>query len=112
MSGDAEQQARGGLPVGREVSVEFSPRGGWEIELHDESEPIACTTLDEARRIAYVCAARRRPCELIVHDAYHRLIHRQLVSDQGQRAGGWTRPQARAPAATPPTAPSMRRVRR
>jgi hypothetical protein len=70
------------------VSVDFSPHVGWEIELPDQSERIACETLEEARRVAYMCAARRRPCELIVHNAYHRLIELQLVGTRRRRTGG------------------------
>jgi hypothetical protein len=31
--------------------------------------------------VAYQCASRTRPCEVIVHDAYHRVVHRELVND-------------------------------
>jgi hypothetical protein len=88
MSRDVERDAPAGPTPAAAVNVEFSPHGGWEIELPNESERIACETLQEARRIAYACAARQRPCELIVHDAYHRLIDRQLVGARRQRTDG------------------------
>jgi hypothetical protein len=61
------------------VHVALNPRGGWEVALPDRRRRIACRTLEEARRVAYVMAAKRRPCELLVHDAYHRVVHHEFV---------------------------------
>ena len=61
------------------VRVDFNGHGAWEVTLADQREPIRCQTLDEARRAAYRCAARRRPCELVMCDAYHRVLHRELI---------------------------------
>lgn len=63
------------------VLVDTNERGAWEIALPDERAHITCQTLDAARREAYVCASQRRPCELIVRDAYHRVVSRELVND-------------------------------
>ena len=68
----------------RTVRVELH-RGGWEIELPDQREPVTCETLEDARRMAYLCAARRHPCELVVHDAYHRVLHHELIAREGDR---------------------------
>jgi hypothetical protein len=38
-----------------------------------------CGTLADARRVAYQCAARRHPCELVVCDAYHRVMQREII---------------------------------
>lgn len=60
------------------IRIDFDARGGWEIDLDDVR--LTCETLEDARRIATVSAARLRPCELIVRDAYHRVIERQHVA--------------------------------
>ena len=67
------------------VSVDPDGRGAWQVVLADTDDHIVCTTLAEARQIAYRTAARRRPCELIVHDAYHRVIQSEIV-DAAQAA--------------------------
>jgi hypothetical protein len=36
-------------------------------------------TLDEARRVATAQAARLAPCELVVRDAYHRVLRREVL---------------------------------
>jgi hypothetical protein len=61
------------------VSVDPDGRGAWEVVLPDTDDHIVCATLDDARQMAYRTAARRRPCELIVHDAYHRVIQSAIV---------------------------------
>ena len=67
------------------VSVEIDGRGAWQVVLADTDDHIVCTTLAEARQIAHRTAARWRPCELIVHDAYHRVIQSEIV-DAAQAA--------------------------
>jgi hypothetical protein len=59
------------------IRVDFDGRHGWEVELGDAR--IACATFDDARRIAFLKAARRRPCQLVVRDAYHRVIERAHI---------------------------------
>jgi hypothetical protein len=61
------------------VRVDISVRGAWEIELPDRDDRVRCETLEEASRMARRWAAERRPCELIVCDAYHRVVQRELV---------------------------------
>ncbi|MGO9900883.1 MAG: hypothetical protein ACLP0J_14595 [Solirubrobacteraceae bacterium] len=34
---------------------------------------VSCETLEEAERVAYICAAYQQPCELAC-DAYHRVL--------------------------------------
>lgn len=67
------------------VRVDLNVRGAWEIALSDQRERVTCTTLEEASRVAHRCAADRRPCELIVCDAYHRVLHHELISGGGER---------------------------
>jgi hypothetical protein len=61
------------------VDVRRRRRGGWEVTLPDRRERLRCETLDDARRLGYQCAARRSPCELVVHDAYDRVLQRELI---------------------------------
>jgi hypothetical protein len=68
------------------VRVDMSIRGAWEVALSDPGERVTCQTLEEASNVAYRRAADRRPCELILCDAYHRVVHRELLDDR-QGAG-------------------------
>ena len=61
------------------VRVDLSPRGAWEVVLPERVDRLRCKTLEEASRIAHRLAAARRPCELIVHDAYHRVVEHELI---------------------------------
>ena len=65
------------LPV---VRVDLNTHSEWEIELPDQPEPVTCETLADAQRVAYLCAAHRSPCELIVCDAYHRVLRREVIN--------------------------------
>jgi len=60
------------------VNVDHDRHGAWEVELPDGSERVVCETLEDAKRVAYLCAAPRHPCELVVRDAYHRVLHREF----------------------------------
>jgi hypothetical protein len=62
-----------------------SVRGAWEIELPDRGDRVRCKTLDEASRAAYRYASERRSCELIVCDAYHRVVQRELINSARTR---------------------------
>jgi hypothetical protein len=61
------------------VRVEPDRRGVWKVELSDRPEPLMCHTLDEACIVAHRCAAELNPCEIIVFDAYHRVLQRELA---------------------------------
>jgi hypothetical protein len=61
------------------IRVEHDPHGDWKVDLPDGAARVRCTTLDEARRLAYRHAAGRELCELVIRDAYHRVAHRELV---------------------------------
>lgn len=61
------------------VRVDITARGAWEVVLSDVGEHVTCETLEEASRVAHRYALDRRPCELIVCDAYHRVLERELI---------------------------------
>lgn len=65
------------------VCVDHNSRGEWELAMPDDAGRVTCETLDEARRVAYLWAARRQPCELIIRDAYHRVLDRELIDSPG-----------------------------
>ncbi len=63
----------------RNVRVDLNRRGDWDVELSDQDGRMSCETLEEAERVAQICAAYKQPCELVVCDAYHRVLHRELI---------------------------------
>jgi hypothetical protein len=85
------------------VRVDISIRGAWEVALSDRGDRVTCETFEEASRVAYRCAADRRPCELIVCDAYHRVVQRELIKQ---------RREPRAPGSTATPWPPDRRMSR
>jgi hypothetical protein len=64
----------------REVRVDPGHRGGWDVLLPDGQTCTVCDALDEARREARLVAGRRHPCEIVIRDAYHRVIDHQTVA--------------------------------
>ena len=84
--GDETREARRGPMIAEgAVNVEYNHHGAWKIGLPD-GEPLVCETLQEALRMAYLFAVKRSPCELTVHDAYHRLILHRVI-DADDRSG-------------------------
>ncbi len=67
------------------VRVDRNPGGAWEVAMPDQRERITCETLDDARRVAYLCAAHTCACELIVCDAYHRVVQREFINGRTDR---------------------------
>jgi hypothetical protein len=68
-------------------------RGTWEIALSGEHDRVMCRTFEEARRMAYLCAAHEHPCELVVLDAYHRVLQVELIdADEREVAHSFCNP--------------------
>jgi len=65
------------------VCVQHDPRGRWEVVLPGRRGRIACETLEDARRIAYLSVAHTHDCELVVRDAYNRVLQRELIEGHG-----------------------------
>ena len=76
------------------VCVQHHPRGRWEVLAPGRRGRISCETLEDARRIAYLSVAHAHDCELIVRDAYNRVVEHELID--GHR-GGATGLPVRAP---------------
>ncbi|MCA1690191.1 MAG: DUF2188 domain-containing protein [Actinobacteria bacterium] len=67
------------------VRVDIDPRGGWQVRLPGQ-RPIRCATREEAERAARRgCAEARRASEILVRDAYGRVMDRRTLA--GGRAG-------------------------
>jgi hypothetical protein len=64
------------------VIVHPDHRGGWEVSVSDRPAGIKCDTLEEAQRVAWHVAERRQPCDLVVHDAYERVLRHELIDPQ------------------------------
>ena len=90
MRHEAAQSAGNGPCEPVTIRVQRTLRGRWEVILLGRHKGITCETLDEARRVAYLAVAHTHPCELIVHDAYYRVIHREVIDghDTPPIAGG------------------------
>jgi hypothetical protein len=69
------------------LCIDPDGRGAWDLVISEDREHVSCATLDDAKRVAYRRAADRRPCELIVRDAYHRVIDRELIDIELHRSG-------------------------
>ena len=61
------------------VHVRHDARGAWEVVLPGAPRAcrIGCETLAEAERVGCRWASAHPPSELIVHDAYHRVVLRR-----------------------------------
>ena len=83
------------------MDVSRAAGGSWEVEVADRSTTVACETLDDARRVAYLVAAHRDPCELIIRDE-HQPVRRELIGTdtsgsrqtggRGEARHGWRVP--------------------
>jgi hypothetical protein len=67
------------------VCVQHHPRGRWDVIVPGQRGRISCETFEDARRIAYLAVAHTHPCELIVRDAYNRIVQHELID--GHPAG-------------------------
>ena len=62
------------------IRIDTDGHGRWDVALPEPPGHLTCDTIDDARRLAVRRAAERgRPCELLVRDAYHRVISRELI---------------------------------
>ena len=77
--GSGENPANGRAGSRLIVKVGLDRRGRWTVELPDKRGIGSCETLDDARRVAYLHAARRRCWELVVRDSYNRVVQHEVV---------------------------------
>jgi hypothetical protein len=62
------------------IRVDLDGRGHWDVASSDPQTHVTCKTLDDARRVAFARAAHHR-CELVVCDAYHRVVLHEVIDD-------------------------------
>ncbi len=70
----------------RKMRDDVNQRGDRDIELSDQDGRVSCDTPEEAERVAHICAAYRQPCELVVCEAYNRVLHRELIDASADQA--------------------------
>jgi hypothetical protein len=68
------------------VNIDSNGRGTSDVVLPGQHGDVKCETFDDARQVAYVCAAHPHLCEVVVRDAYHRLLLREFVDGDGGAA--------------------------
>jgi hypothetical protein len=68
------------------MRVDLNRRGDRDIEPSDQDGRVSCDTPEEAERVAHICAAYRQPCELVLCEAYNRVMHRGLIDASADRA--------------------------
>jgi hypothetical protein len=61
------------------VRVLVNARGEWEVLVPHCMRPLRFKSLDDATRMAYAVASRNGPCELVVHDDSHRVVHAEHI---------------------------------
>ena len=67
-------------PAPATIRVRANRRGQWEVALLG-SAPVACSTFREAREAAHRAAEGQGPCMVIVRDAYHRVLEREIIEE-------------------------------
>ncbi len=76
----------------RRVRVDFDRRGDQGIQPTDDDDSrVTCETLEEAERVAHVCAAYQQPCERAECDAYNRALNEASADRTLQTLGLVTR---------------------
>lgn len=70
------------------VRVDPGPAGKWMITFADRPQLITTESLNETIRLARRLAEPRPPAELIVCDAYHRVIQRERCGGAAAREPG------------------------
>ena len=67
-------------PNSTTIGVERGRRGDWQVVVPGEHAPLSCQTLDDAQWVAYLLAGDRQPCQVVIRDAYHRVVGRELIA--------------------------------
>lgn len=63
------------------ILIEIQRRRGdeWEVAVPSRQQRVICPTFQEAARRGYQLAADEADCEVVVHDAYHRVVRRERL---------------------------------
>jgi hypothetical protein len=62
------------------IRVDRTVGGKWEVVSPGGGERVVCPTLADAVRAGYKRVADAPECELVVRDAYHRVVRRERHS--------------------------------
>jgi hypothetical protein len=70
--------------------IEIHRRRGdeWEVTIPSRQQRVICPTFQEAARRGYQLAAKEAECEVVVHDAYHRVVRRERLRRPGAAVRG------------------------
>jgi hypothetical protein len=63
------------------VQVDCDVLGRWHVIPSADKDECLCATFAEASDFAVRWAGEHRPCELIVRDAYHRVVRREVLDE-------------------------------
>ena len=63
------------------IRVAMNSGGRWDVASSDPDSHDVCRTLEDARRLAFRRAADGRRCELVVCDAYHRVVLHEVLGE-------------------------------
>jgi hypothetical protein len=70
---------------GVKVNVTPNLRGGWDVRS-DLRPRQRCDTLAAAVHLAHERAEESHPCELVIRDAYHRVVGHEFIDGEDQRS--------------------------
>ena len=56
----------------------------WEVSIPSRHHRVICNSFQEAAKRGYQLAASEAECDVVLHDAYHRVVRRERV--RGDRA--------------------------
>ena len=70
------------------VKVDVTPnlRGGWDVRFSGLRPRQRCDSLAAAVHLAHVSAEEFHPCEVVIHDAYHRVVSREFIDGEDRRS--------------------------
>jgi hypothetical protein len=66
------------------IRVDMNSHGYWDVASSDPESHDTFQTLDDARRVAFRRAAHTKRYELVVFDAYHRVVQHEVLEEPGQ----------------------------
>lgn len=70
------------------VKVDVTPnlRGGFDVRFSDLRPRQRCDTLAAAVHLAHQRARESHRCELVIRDAYHRVVGHEFVEGEARRS--------------------------
>jgi hypothetical protein len=78
------------------LDVTSNLRGGWNVRFSDRRATVSCDTLNAAIREAHRWAEESHPCELVIRDAYHRVVGHEFIDGEESGPARSSRPTVNA----------------